>query len=541
MKRWGKKLAALVLCAVMVCGILPGLMPAAKAELQGSGTSEDPYLIGSAADLKYWEFLNIYDGSSYAKLTADIDLGNEEWEPIDDFYGVFDGNYHTIFNLKIDKDEGWTTGLFKLLAQEGIVKNLALNGSVKGDQYIGSIVATNYGTVSNCHSTVTVEGIDGSRFVGSLIGFNVATVRDCSYCSMVSTSEEDTTSAIGNHDGDVTNCRRITLRKSGQSDFNATVSFNGTTPQITFSLKDPEHSSFYNMIMVDQEGRQTVLPLEKPVPVPDEDMEIQVMANRGVIDRELKDVVVNEGYARGDVVLSLTYENSDNSCAIFYNEAGDPVDHGSTWSWFETNADGTETGETVCTTANFVLPAGKDPGVYYYFCFVTPGSGLDSRYQIRTRVVKVEVVAEEKPDIVYSANGAPAEYKIGSGENLVYTVKRSVNDEETFGNFTGATMDGKAIPAGGMTTAKGSLVLTLKSGYLDTLGAGDHKLKISFTDGEMESSLKIRAAAPTAAPAAVKIPKTGDSGNPAVWIILVLAGLCGLGAVLKVRQSGKKK
>ena len=52
MKRWGKKLAALVLCAVMVCGILPGLMPAAKAELQGSGTSEDPYLIGSAADLK---------------------------------------------------------------------------------------------------------------------------------------------------------------------------------------------------------------------------------------------------------------------------------------------------------------------------------------------------------------------------------------------------------------------------------------------------------------------------------------------------------
>ena len=31
MKHWGKKLAALVLCAAMVIGLVPGMMPAARA------------------------------------------------------------------------------------------------------------------------------------------------------------------------------------------------------------------------------------------------------------------------------------------------------------------------------------------------------------------------------------------------------------------------------------------------------------------------------------------------------------------------------
>ena len=137
MKCWGKKLAALVLCAVMVSGILPGLMPTAKAELQGSGSEADPYLIGSAADLKAFRDIvngdDVYSNFACARLTADIDLGNEEWTPISKnrgYAGTFDGNYHTIFNHRIDAEDKVGQGFFYSIGKDASVKNLALNGSV---------------------------------------------------------------------------------------------------------------------------------------------------------------------------------------------------------------------------------------------------------------------------------------------------------------------------------------------------------------------------------------------------------------------------
>ena len=142
-----------------------------------------------------------------------------------------------------------------------------------------------------------------------------------------------------------------------------------------------------------------------------------------------------------------------------------------------------------------------------------------------------------------------AEHTVGSGEDAVYTVKRNVNDaDETFKNYTGATVDGKAIPAGGSTAESGSLVLTLKSSYLDTLSVGDHKVKISFADGTVEAPLKIKAAAPTPSPTPAptpsptphSFPKTGDNDNPVLWIGLILLGIVGL-AVLGVMKASLKR
>ena len=140
------------------------------------------------------------------------------------------------------------------------------------------------------------------------------------------------------------------------------------------------------------------------------------------------------------------------------------------------------------------------------------------------------------------------EHTAGSGEDAVYTVKRNVNDADTFKNYSGAAVDGKAVPAGGSTAEAGSLVLTLKSSYLDTLSAGDHKVTISFTDGTAESSLKIKAAAPTPSstpaptpsPAPLSVPKTGDNGNPVLWYGLILLGIAGL-AVLGVKKASRKR
>ena len=57
----------------------------AVADLEGEGTEAAPYLINNLAELK-WFRGDVNAGNNYAgkyvKLTADIDLGNEEWAPI---------------------------------------------------------------------------------------------------------------------------------------------------------------------------------------------------------------------------------------------------------------------------------------------------------------------------------------------------------------------------------------------------------------------------------------------------------------------------
>ena len=151
--------------------------------------------------------------------------------------------------------------------------------------------------------------------------------------------------------------------------------------------------------------------------------------------------------------------------------------------------------------------------------------------------LKIKAAAPEPSPSVYTVTeNKNAEYTVGSGVDIVYTVKRNVNDEETFKNYSGATVDGKAIPDGGSTAKPGSLILTLKSSYLDTLSVGDHKVTISFKDGTAEAPLKIKAAAPKPS----KVPKTGDTADFPLWIGLVLLGLIGISLLELTAQKYRK-
>ena len=42
---------------------------------------------------------------------------------------------------------------------------------------------------------------------------------------------------------------------------------------------------------------------------------------------------------------------------------------------------------------------------------------------------------------------------LGDGNDTVITVKRSYDDQETFGLYTGAAVDGKAVPDSGSSAA----------------------------------------------------------------------------------------
>ncbi len=123
--------------------------------------------------------------NSYAGYTLtlmnDIDLNNQEWEPIGywngnnshPFKGAFNGNGYTVSNLKIY--EGQYVGLFGYCVDTGDMQNVTIenvnirNAYVNAGALAGCVSTSIGGSISN----VTVKGdvyIDGYSYVGAIEG-----------------------------------------------------------------------------------------------------------------------------------------------------------------------------------------------------------------------------------------------------------------------------------------------------------------------------------------------------------------------------------
>ena len=167
----------------------------------GTGTTGNPYRIGSTADL-FALAANTGDYGANFVLTADIDLTGQTFmtaviaPDVDSsgwdfngvsFTGVFDGNDHQISNLTINTSEAGNDflGLFGQIGSGSQVKNLGLiNVSVTdgdGALYIGGLVGnSDRGTVNDCDVTGTVVGGSDSTYLGVLVGCNTSgTVSHC--------------------------------------------------------------------------------------------------------------------------------------------------------------------------------------------------------------------------------------------------------------------------------------------------------------------------------------------------------------------------
>lgn len=156
----------------------------------GTGTVNDPYLVGSQTDLEEVRFCS----SANFKQIADIALTN--YTSIPDLYGTYNGDGHTISGLTINMPNADTYGLFRTI-DGGAFTNVNLTGvSISADvrSNIGAAAgqAINGATISG----VTVDGTvaaDGS--VGGLVGYlESSTVSDSSSSADVSSAGGD---AIG--------------------------------------------------------------------------------------------------------------------------------------------------------------------------------------------------------------------------------------------------------------------------------------------------------------------------------------------------------
>ena len=122
---------------------------------------------------------NAFEGYTF-KLTADIDLNHHEWKPIGtpsrNFKGTFDGQHHTVSNLKCTTTS--EAGLFGYL-YGATVKDITVSGSVsfaatskKG--YLGGIAGqVTKSTITGCTNqcTVSATGNGYLGYVGGIAGY----------------------------------------------------------------------------------------------------------------------------------------------------------------------------------------------------------------------------------------------------------------------------------------------------------------------------------------------------------------------------------
>ena len=185
----------------------------------GSGTAEDPYMIGDAAQLTLMaEKVNSGDSAyikAYYALDGDIDLSGMEWQPIgaglgnteleladkNGFGGTFNGNGHKITGLTINaRTEAHIGiyGLFGLCLSGASITDLNVEGNIE-------VVNTGAADASGATSMMSVGGIAGSGTGIALTG--------CSFTGSVKSRFENNPNSrvsvggiIGNLTGNLESC-----------------------------------------------------------------------------------------------------------------------------------------------------------------------------------------------------------------------------------------------------------------------------------------------------------------------------------------------
>ncbi|MBQ9043619.1 MAG: leucine-rich repeat protein [Eggerthellaceae bacterium] len=133
------------------------------------------------------------------------------------------------------------------------------------------------------------------------------------------------------------------------------------------------------------------------------------------------------------------------------------------------------------------------------------------------------VTIPDNASYFYVAPDEVVAYTKGSNEALSFTFKRTSYDNRTFERFEGILVDGAAVDASSYTAVAGSVVVTLKAAYLETLAEGDHALTAQFADGSATADFKV-VAATKAAKTRAATPATGDRTAP-MGMLLLVAGL----------------
>lgn len=246
-------------CIVCGCVIETDTMAKIPLSTWNGSVGDVPNAVGTIIEISTAGQLaglarDVNSGITYSgytvKLTIDIDLNNLDWTPIGrvigypsvSFSGEFDGNGHTIYNLKVTDtttEEYATAGLFGSL--NGVIKNLNLkNVNISSIHFasglVGYVSNNNNIAIKNCHidnaviaSTPEQKGgnYDNGDKVGGIIGYGTnVTVENCSITNSEISGYRDMGGIIGCAD-------------------NACVIKNNTVENVTISVNNAHNYKSY--------------------------------------------------------------------------------------------------------------------------------------------------------------------------------------------------------------------------------------------------------------------------------------------------------
>ena len=200
--------------------------------------------IGTVAELFGFASL-VNSGNDFAGktvvLTADIDLNNMPWAPIGNvtfnrdgdgsyvvhnaFKGTFDGQGHTISNLKIDTEANGV-GLFGAIIGATIknvnIKNVDIVADGTAAALVGYCLSyTNTSTIENCHVSGNISIVADWAYVGGVAAYGHANISGCSVIAegtgtLTSENRNAVAGIIGwNYGASVTDCHVKNLNLTG--------------------------------------------------------------------------------------------------------------------------------------------------------------------------------------------------------------------------------------------------------------------------------------------------------------------------------------
>ena len=185
-------------------------------------TNTKTYTVYNADGLLAWNEAAQKDESINCTLSADINMAGKGWTPIgtdenNSYNGTFDGNGKTITGLTVNQSEKNYAGLFGCLGSDGKVQNLTLeNVHISGVFYVGSVVGTNFGTVSGCTASGNITGTESC--IGGVVGQNRGTVTGCTVSGNIS-SNQYTGGVVGENFGTVSACYHATGDVTGNINY----------------------------------------------------------------------------------------------------------------------------------------------------------------------------------------------------------------------------------------------------------------------------------------------------------------------------------
>lgn len=174
-------------------------------------------------------------------------------------------------------------------------------------------------------------------------------------------------------------------------------------------------------------------------------------------------------------------------------------------------------------------------------------SGFTSKFDFGSAIIAdTTLYAKWTCEISYTfENDDVLTWQLGSTINLNYVIHRNIDDSKTFSLFEEVKIDGKTVSADNYIAVSGSLNLGLKSGYLNTLSAGEHTLEVVFEDGTVSIEFNIKAVDPSPTPTS-PTPTTNPQGNlPQTGEAKSWTAICGIlliaGSVALVIEAARKR